>query len=220
MTNVRMETKIQIAQAAVQLFTNQGYKGTSVRQIAQKANVNIALVSYHFGGKQGLLEELISSFYEGYIQKIETVYSSYSFSTVKEQLLVMIEHVLHYQLQQPELSRFVHREMTLDSTLVREVMTTYLTKEKFVYDSIFEKGMKTREFIRQPVMLLTLQLRNLMIMPFLHPLYIAEVFHAAPHDPLFLTSFVGFINKWLEQSVCVRQESRLGQAAGAPLLPL
>lgn len=206
MSKDQMATKIKIAEAAVELFTNQGYQGTSVRQIAKRADVNLALVSYYFGGKQGLLEELISSFYEGYIRRIEVIYHTSSEHAMKEQLLAIIESVLHYQLRQPDLSRFVHREMTLDSTLVREVMTTYLSKEKYFYDTVFEKGMKNKEFHKQPVMLLTMQLRNLIIMPFLHPLYISEVFYTAPHDPLFVTSYMSFITKWLDQSVCIPQK--------------
>ncbi|MCQ6266590.1 forespore capture DNA-binding protein RefZ [Fictibacillus sp. WQ 8-8] len=221
MSKDQMATKIKIAEAAIELFTNQGYQGTSVRQIAKRAGVNLALVSYHFGGKQGLLEELISSFYEGYIRKIEVVYHTSMDYTVKDQLLTMIESVLHYQLKQPDLSRFVHREMTLDSTLVREVMTTYLSKEKYFYDTLFEKGMKQREFHKQPVLLLTMQLRNLLIMPFLHPLYISEVFYTAPHDPLFVTSYVNFINKWLEQSVCIPpKKNPLLSAVQNPLFSL
>ncbi|MDM5339405.1 forespore capture DNA-binding protein RefZ [Fictibacillus enclensis] len=218
MSKDQMATKIKIAEAAVELFTCQGYQGTSVRQIAKKAGVNLALVSYHFGGKKGLLEELVSSFYEGYIRKIEVVYHTSADQPEKERLLEVIESVLNYQLRQPHLSRFVHREMTLDSTLVREVMTTYLAKEKYYYDSIFEKGMKQKEFHKQPVMLLTLQLRNLIIMPFLHPLYISEVFYTAPHDPLFVTSYMSFIHKWLEQSVCVPQ--RKGSLLSAVQNPL
>ena len=44
----------RILAAAEELFAAFGYEGTSIRQIAQKAGVPVALVSYHFGGKLGL----------------------------------------------------------------------------------------------------------------------------------------------------------------------
>jgi len=36
-----------------------GFDGTSVRDIAQKAGVNLAMISYYFGSKEKLLEALI-----------------------------------------------------------------------------------------------------------------------------------------------------------------
>jgi len=36
------------------LFLEHGYQGTTVRAIAASAGVDSALISYHFGSKQGL----------------------------------------------------------------------------------------------------------------------------------------------------------------------
>lgn len=57
---MEMSTKqCQILQAAEELFAGKGYEGTSVRDIAQKAAVNVAMISYYFGSKEKLLESLI-----------------------------------------------------------------------------------------------------------------------------------------------------------------
>lgn len=40
--------------AGLKLFGTHGYDGTSTRAIAAEAGVNIALIAYHFGGKDGL----------------------------------------------------------------------------------------------------------------------------------------------------------------------
>jgi AcrR family transcriptional regulator len=45
--------------AAEQLFGERGFDGTSVRDIAQSAGVNLAMISYYFGSKEKLLEALI-----------------------------------------------------------------------------------------------------------------------------------------------------------------
>lgn len=42
--------------AAERLFSERGFAATPVRAVAEAADVNPALVSYYFGGKQGLLE--------------------------------------------------------------------------------------------------------------------------------------------------------------------
>lgn len=49
-----------ILDVAERLFAAKGFKGTSVRDIAQEAGVNIAMISYYFGSKEGLLELLFS----------------------------------------------------------------------------------------------------------------------------------------------------------------
>ena len=41
------------------LFGEKGFDGTSVRDIAQVAGVNLAMISYYFGSKEKLLESLI-----------------------------------------------------------------------------------------------------------------------------------------------------------------
>jgi len=40
------------------LFADRGFKGTTVREIAKKAHCNVALISYHFGSKDGLYQAI------------------------------------------------------------------------------------------------------------------------------------------------------------------
>ena len=44
---------------AEELIGENGFDGTSVRDIAHKAGVNLAMISYYFGSKEKLLEALI-----------------------------------------------------------------------------------------------------------------------------------------------------------------
>lgn len=48
------ESRQRILDTALHLFSQGGYDKVSVRDIAQAAQVNVAAVSYHFGGKPGL----------------------------------------------------------------------------------------------------------------------------------------------------------------------
>ena len=48
----------KIFRSAEQLFAERGFNGVSVRDIANDAGVNSALVGYYFGGKKGLLSEV------------------------------------------------------------------------------------------------------------------------------------------------------------------
>jgi len=58
-----------ILSVAEELFGEKGFDGTSVRDIAQSAGVNLAMISYYFGSKEKLLESLIE-FRAGYAHGI------------------------------------------------------------------------------------------------------------------------------------------------------
>lgn len=56
------ETKAKMFNAAVRLFSEQGYDATTVRQIAAKADVNTASVYWFFENKKAVLNEILETF--------------------------------------------------------------------------------------------------------------------------------------------------------------
>tara|TARA_B100000530_G_scaffold147823_1_gene92691 strand:+ start:781 stop:1353 length:573 start_codon:yes stop_codon:yes gene_type:complete len=57
-------TRTHILQTAPAIFASHGFAGASTRQLAAAAEVNIATIAYHFGGKQGLYEAVLDAVYE------------------------------------------------------------------------------------------------------------------------------------------------------------
>ncbi len=55
----------RLIEAATQLFAEAGYDGVGLREIAKRANANLAMISYHFGGKDGLYESVLR---EGFLR--------------------------------------------------------------------------------------------------------------------------------------------------------
>jgi AcrR family transcriptional regulator len=53
------ETRDAIKRAGAELFATKGYRSTGVRDIADAAGCNQALIAYHFGGKGGLYDEIL-----------------------------------------------------------------------------------------------------------------------------------------------------------------
>ena len=77
------EAPAPLVAAAARLFAARGYDGVTVRQLAEAADVNLAAVSYHFGGKRGLylaaLERLMAEMRpigEPVIERIETAFAA------------------------------------------------------------------------------------------------------------------------------------------------
>jgi AcrR family transcriptional regulator len=54
-----LDSKERILDAALELFATNGFAGTSMRMITQKAGVSLALVNYHFKSKDQLRMEVV-----------------------------------------------------------------------------------------------------------------------------------------------------------------
>src|SRR5256885_14188488 len=54
-----IDKKTHIIDAAVELFAEKGFEGTSIRDLATKADVNVAMVNYYFGSKEKLFESMV-----------------------------------------------------------------------------------------------------------------------------------------------------------------
>lgn len=63
MTKDDLSTKEKILAVANDLFAKNGFDGTSIREIAKEAGVNLAAISYHFGNKEHLYKEIFISAY-------------------------------------------------------------------------------------------------------------------------------------------------------------
>lgn len=55
------ETRATLIDTGARLFAQYGYNAVSIRTLAAEAGVNLATVSYHFGGKAGLYEAIVQT---------------------------------------------------------------------------------------------------------------------------------------------------------------
>ncbi|MGP7818429.1 forespore capture DNA-binding protein RefZ [Niallia sp. 01092] len=195
-----------IIESAITLFNQNGYDGTSIRDIAGHANVNVANISYYFKGKHGLLEYCFTNYFEKYLEVLEYGISSVSFSAT-ERLKKVVEAIINFQCLHPHLTRFVLREVSIDSQVVREIMSTYYVKERFYLTKILEEGIKQKEFKKQTIPYSIMQLKSLLSMPFLHTYYLTEVLHVFLHEAYFTKKFLEEINKWIDEVICLDAKS-------------
>jgi AcrR family transcriptional regulator len=59
----RGDTRARIQQVAVELFTEHGYEGTSLREIAERLDVTKAALYYHFRSKEDIIASLVEDYY-------------------------------------------------------------------------------------------------------------------------------------------------------------
>ena len=199
---MKKDSKEEIVHAAISLFNSNGYSGTSIRDIAGLANVNSSAIAYHFENKLGLLEHCFTLFFEQYIKIIEEAYGAIADIGAKECLKRITTNLLHFQCQNIHLASVVYREMSMDSQVVREIMSTYSLKEKFYFQKIFEKGFEWKEFRPHSIPYLIIQMKGLLTMPFMNAHYIREVLYVFPNEPFFEQKYLREINTWIEKTLC------------------
>ena len=67
------DKKEHIINNAIELFAERGFEGTSIRELAAKAQVNVAMVNYYFGSKEKLFEAMVvqkAAYSKGMIDEI------------------------------------------------------------------------------------------------------------------------------------------------------
>ncbi|RNB55874.1 TetR/AcrR family transcriptional regulator [Brevibacillus gelatini] len=187
------QTKMRILSAAAKLFDTYGYKGTSVRQIAAEAQVNAALISYHFQGKQGVLETLIASYFETLFRLLEEQEAEQQHVSAIQRLEQVIQLYLRFQLEHAPITRLVHRELSVESMLAREVMTLYMSRWKHGLSRVMEGGVASGDFLPVSVDRIVLAVSSQLIYPFLQPQMVRQVYDLEPFSEEFA--------RWLQDSI-------------------
>ena len=68
---ITTDTRSQLLAAATPLFARKGLHGVSVRELARSAGANLAMISYHFGGKDGLYAAVVAEQFAFFRQMAE-----------------------------------------------------------------------------------------------------------------------------------------------------
>ncbi|MDF1508717.1 forespore capture DNA-binding protein RefZ [Robertmurraya sp. DFI.2.37] len=205
-------TKNDILEAAIFLFNTKGFNGTSIRDIAGKARVNVSNISYYFQSKEGLLEHCLTTYFEQYLQLIEEGYYEGMKEGALSQLQHITEKILYFHCQHIHLTRLVLREISIDSQMVREVMATYILKERYFLKLVFEEGIRSKEFQSFSINYMLIQYKSLITMPFLNSYYLTEVLQVLPNEKYFVKRYLKDINGWFQGVICRRPSPNLSAA--------
>ncbi|MDX5592890.1 CerR family C-terminal domain-containing protein [Pseudovibrio sp. SPO723] len=135
-TSASDRTKVALIEAALQAFTKNGYAATSTREIASLAEANIAAISYHFGGKEGLRDAcsvfIVAVMRQALIQHLHGYMEELTTSTPEEaeqQLLQQLERMVFFVLLDPKARlfvRFLIMEMASPSAVVDHVYSNLI----------------------------------------------------------------------------------------------
>jgi len=146
-----MDTKELLISKATELFAKNGYEGTTVKDIADSAGINVSLVSYHFGGKLALFHDCLRKFGE---EKIGIAYKILQAPKSQQEFMVRFElfmdEITNSYVEQPMLLALVHHEFETGSAEAVELFKTTFYKAFNMVVSFFESAQRSG-FIRKDV---------------------------------------------------------------------
>ncbi len=87
------DKQIQIIETAETLFAERGFDGTSVRDIADVAGINVAMISYYFGSKEKLMEALFELRVGSVKSRVETLIKDESLTPLEKINMLIDEHI-------------------------------------------------------------------------------------------------------------------------------
>jgi AcrR family transcriptional regulator len=191
------QTKLRILSAAAKLFDIYGYKGTSVRKIAEEAQVNVALISYHFQGKQGVLETLMGSYFDTLFRLVRELQEEIDGQPTFQQLDQVIRLYVRFQCEHAAITRLIQRELSVETILSREVITLYMTRYKHGIAQVIDAGIHAGEFLPVFVDRVVLAVISQIMYPFLHPQMVRQMFELEPASEEFATWLHASVMKYL-----------------------
>lgn len=109
--------------SALKLFCDRGYHGVSVREICDCANANPSLISFHFGGKEGLLDTLFQSFTPEEFDEIEKILSSVDNAVdLKIRLNLFFKSYVDFYLKNSEVVSLYFDELEKEHAFAVEIL--------------------------------------------------------------------------------------------------
>ncbi|MBM4250555.1 MAG: TetR/AcrR family transcriptional regulator [Deltaproteobacteria bacterium] len=115
------DSKQVLIDAAIKLFAERGFDGTTTRDIADASGLNISLISYYFGGKDGLLQAALE-YIESYLNKPELLQITPDRTRYFEGWRHFIADFMRSHVANPNMHRLVQREQERDSLIFKTMV--------------------------------------------------------------------------------------------------
>lgn len=132
-----------IIAAAIPLFAAKGLNGVSVRELAAAAGVNLSMISYYFGGKEGLYAAVLTQQFAimGKLEAIERM----DVDTLQKFEMYVRATVARYR-RYPYLLRFYTSELTNPTACFETIVKPAIKKVVQILLDTFSDGLSHERF--------------------------------------------------------------------------
>ena len=143
---LKMDKRETILSTAMKLFGQKGFEGTSVRDIAAGADVNLAMINYYFGSKEKLFENVVE--YKARVSKRSFCRTGNNTSLSQiEKIDIIIDSYIDRMFHSPQFHHLLHRELSLDHRpQMKDAISEILLRNFVSVKAILQKGIDTGEF--------------------------------------------------------------------------
>ena len=141
-----VDKKEHIMNHAIALFADRGVEGTSIRELALDANVNVAMINYYFGSKDKLVEAIIEDKMTYMKDKIEEMQANETLSEI-DKINIIIEGYVTRKLAGAVFNKFLYKElMDTKRDAIHQLLTkSFATNAKNIA-AIIENGIEKKVF--------------------------------------------------------------------------
>ncbi len=141
-----IEKRQHIINVAENLFSQKGFGGTSVRDIAEAAGVNISMISYYFGSKEGLMQALFQERMGSITPRLEQLVNVEKYTPFKK-VEILITDYIDRTLQKSMFHKILISEQLLENNpVITELLNDFKMKNMQLLELIIAEGQKKGDF--------------------------------------------------------------------------
>ncbi|CCH52494.1 transcriptional regulator, TetR family [Fibrisoma limi BUZ 3] len=135
------DTEQKIKNAARKVFLEQGYEGAKIRQIADEAGVNLAMVNYYFRSKELLFKSIYLDTFREFLGRMVMMLNEQTPLEVK--IWKIIDRYTDFILDNPLLPMFVLAEQRQDGVpIFKELNVKGIVEGSFFRKQLLEEAEK------------------------------------------------------------------------------
>ena len=139
------DARDKLLAAGTELFAAKGFAGVSIRELATAAGVNSALISYHYGGKEGLYEAVLTAQYSRVLEKFEAIAAADV--SVEEKIRLYADAIRrNHTEEQPFMARLIQGELTSPTACMENVVRKYTSRIARLVGGILREGIQQGTF--------------------------------------------------------------------------
>lgn len=142
---MKKDAQTKLIETATLLFAQKGFYAVSIRELAQAAKVNSALISYYFGSKEGLYQEMLEAQFILIAQMLKMFEESSPMSPT-ERITMYAKNIALIHQQRPYLTRFIMSELMNPTPCCEAVIKKYISRLFHFLQNTFEEGIAKGEF--------------------------------------------------------------------------
>lgn len=128
-------TQHKLLDAAIEAFSENGFKGTSTRDIAERAGVHHPLITYHFKNKDKLWRAAADKVFRDFRRSLAASLEDHRDESPKQRFASLIRAYVHYAKSQPALHKVMVQEASYPNPRLDWLIEEHL---KPFFDATFE----------------------------------------------------------------------------------